>query len=193
MHRFFLSFARLMAIIGGIVLSVLIIMTCLSILGRTLNGFLHSDFATNVMGGLAQRLIGTGIGPIRGDFELVEAGIAFAIFMFIPLTQITAGHAVVDVFTNWLPIRSQRFLTALADVLFAIALVVIAIQLFDGMLSKRNSGTTTFLLEFPLWWAYALSLVGAISAAVVGVYVALIRVYQLFTGVEILTEEGAEH
>jgi TRAP-type C4-dicarboxylate transport system permease small subunit len=193
MHRTFLNLSRFLAIIGGIVLASLIVLICLSIIGRTLNGVFHSDLMQAALPAFSDTMLATGVGPISGDFELVEAGIAFAIFMFLPLTQITAGHAVVDVFTNWLPIRSQRFLTAFAEVLFAIALIIIAAQLFEGMLSKQKSGTTTFLLEFPIWWAYALSLIGAVSAAFVGIYVALVRVYQLFTGVEILEEEGAEH
>jgi len=193
MHRTFLNLSRFLAIIGGIVLASLIVLICLSIIGRTLNGVFHSDLMQAALPAFSDMMLAAGVGPISGDFELVEAGIAFAIFMFLPLTQITAGHAVVDVFTNWLPIRSQRFLTAFAEVLFAVALIIIAVQLFEGMLSKQKSGTTTFLLEFPIWWAYALSLIGAVSAAFVGIYVALVRVYQLFTGVEILEDEGAEH
>ncbi|MDP7150502.1 MAG: TRAP transporter small permease [Paracoccaceae bacterium] len=193
MHRTFLNLSRLMAIIGGIVLSLLILLVCLSIVGRTLNGIFHSDLMQGALPGFSEMMLATGIGPINGDFELVEAGIAFAIFMFIPLTQITSGHAVVDVFTNWLPMRGQKMLMAIAEVLFAIALTVIAVQLYEGMLSKQRSGTTTFLLQFPIWWAYALSLIGAVSAAIVGTYVALVRVYQIITGAKILGEEGAEH
>ena len=33
------------------------------------------------------------------DYELVEAGVAFAIFAFIPLCQIYGSHATVDIFT----------------------------------------------------------------------------------------------
>lgn len=181
-----------MAVIGGIVLSALIVMICLSIFGRTLNGIFHSDFMQTALPAFSEMALAAGVGPIKGDFELVEAGIAFAIFMFLPLTQMTGGHAFVDVFTNWLPARGQRLLRAVAEALFAVALVIIAVQLFQGTLSKHKSGTTTFLLEFPIWWAYALSLVGAVSAAVVGVYVALMRIYQLFTGIGVLQDEGAE-
>ena len=193
MHRLFLNLSRLMAIIGGIVLSVIVLLICLSIIGRTLNGILHSDFMQGTLPGFSDMMLSIGVGPINGDFELVEAGIAFAIFMFIPLTQITSGHAVVDVFTNWMSSRGQKTLMAIAEVLFAIALTVIAMQLYEGMLSKQRSGTTTFLLHFPIWWAYALSLVGAVSAAVVGIYVAFVRVYQLVTGANLLEDEGAEH
>ena len=193
MHRTIMNLSRLMAIIGGTVLSLLILLISASIIGRTLNGIFHSELMESALPGLSETMLSTGIGPITGDFELVEAGIAFSIFMFLPLTQMTAGHAVVDVFTNWLPTKGQQFLKTFAEILFALALVVIAYQLYEGTLSKHRAGTTTFLLQFPIWWAYALSLIGAISAALVGVYVALVRIYQLFTGVEILHDEGAEH
>ena len=40
---------------------------------------------------------------------------------------------------------------------------------------------TTFLLQFPIWWAYALSLSAALLAAIVGVYMAFVRVIEFLT------------
>lgn len=193
MHRFFLNLSRVMAILGGIVLTIIILMICLSIVGRTLNGFLHSDFAVSILGGLAERLLDLGIGPVNGDYELLEAGIAFSIFAFIPLTQITGGHATVDIFTNALPQKAQTVLFALIETLFAVVLVIIAWQLKEGMFDKMNRGQTTFLLQFPVWWAYAFSLIGAASAGLVGVYTAYARIRQIFTGSALIVDEGAEH
>jgi TRAP-type C4-dicarboxylate transport system permease small subunit len=193
MHRFFLNLSRTMAILGGIVLSILILMMCLSIVGRTLNGFLHSDFAINVFGGLAEKLLDLGIGPVNGDYELLEAGIAFTIFAFIPLTQITGGHATVDIFTNALPQKVQAILFAVIETLFAVVLVIIAWQLKEGMFDKMDRGQTTFLLQFPVWWAYAFSLIGAATAGLVGVYTAYARIHQVFTGSALIVDEGADH
>ena len=182
-----------MAILGGIVLTILILLIGISVLGRSLNTILHSGLAETVLGGMAQSLIDLGIGPINGDYELVEAGIAFSIFAFIPLTQITAGHATVDIFTNMLPRGVQALLGAIIEILFAAVLVMIAWQLYHGTIDKMDRGQTTFLLQFPVWWAYALSLTGATTAALVSLYTAYARVYQLFTGVTLITEEGADH
>ncbi|MEM9551344.1 MAG: TRAP transporter small permease, partial [Pseudomonadota bacterium] len=135
-------------------------------------------------------MIALGVGPVNGDFELVEAGVAFAIFAFLPLCQITAGHASVDIFTNALPDGANRFLRAITDAVFAAVLILIAWRLYEGMMSKLSYGETTFLLQFPIWWAYAASLFGAVVAAVVGVYVAGARVYEMVTGQTIIT--GAE-
>lgn len=170
LHGFFLSLSKLMAVLGGIVLSILILLICVSIIGRTI-----------------------GIGPINGDYELVEAGIAFSIFAFLPLTQITASHATVDIFTNSLPPKIQRLLLAVIEIFFAAMLVMVAWQLREGMFDKLERGQTTFLLQFPVWWAYALSVFGACAAAIVGTYTAFARVYEAFTGIQILESEGAEH
>lgn len=194
MHRLFLTVSRVMAILGGLVLSLLILIVCLSILGRSANSALHSDFAQTAIPGIASWLIDAGVGSIRGDFELVEAGMAFSIFAFLPLTQVTVGHATVDIFTSWMPEWVLRILRAIIEVLFAIVLIVIAIQLFSGMQSKIRSGQTTLLLQFPVWWAYAASVLGAGVAAIVAAYMALARIAEAATGRRIVTGElGAEN
>lgn len=182
MHDFMMKLARTMAALGGIVLSLLIVLTCLSIAGRLLNGVFHSDLMESIAPGFSHWMIEIGIGPINGDFELVEAGVAFAIFAFIPLCQITAGHASVDILANGFPARVNRFLRMVTEIVFAAVLVLIAVRLGDGMLSKLKNGETSFLLQFPVWWAYALSLVAAIVAALVGIYMSVVRTLEFFTG-----------
>lgn len=194
MHSFFLGLSRVMAYMGGVMLTVLVLLTCVSILGREFNGVFHYMVSNDVMPGVGRFFLDLGVGPVNGDFELIEAGVAFAIFSFLPLCQITGGHATVDVFTSNLPSRVNRVLRMLSEVAFAFVLVLIAVQLFAGMQSKIRSGTTTFLIEFPLWWAYALSLVGAIAAAIVGLYMAITRVREVATGQSLIPSEmGAEH
>jgi TRAP-type C4-dicarboxylate transport system permease small subunit len=180
--------ARLMAICGGLVLTLLIVLICISVIGRSLNGLLHG-WIGSVMPGLSAWALGLGVGPINGDFELVEAGVAFAIFAFLPLCQISAGHASVDIFTAKLPMRINRVLQLGIDVIFAIVLIAIAYQLYNGMLSKQSYGDTTFLLQFPIWWAYAASLSGAVLTAVIAFYVAGIRAVECLRGEDILSQE----
>ena len=193
LHSAMLRLAHAMAIIGGLVLSALIVLTGLSVLGRSLNGFLHGA-GEAIAPGLSQTLLDLGIGPINGDFELVEAGVAFAIFAFLPLCQISGGHASVDIFTSRLPPGANRFLSMVIEIVFAAVLVLIADRLFDGMQSKIRNGQTTFLLQFPIWWAYAASFVGAVVAALVGVYMAYVRIAEFFTGrTQIPLGHGADH
>jgi TRAP-type C4-dicarboxylate transport system permease small subunit len=181
--------ARLMAICGGLVLTVLIVLICISVIGRSLNGLLHGWIGA-VMPGISAWALDLGVGPINGDFELVEAGVAFAIFAFLPLCQISAGHASVDIFTAKLPTRINRLLQLAIDVIFAVVLIAIAYQLYNGMLSKQRYGDTTFLLQFPIWWAYAASLSGSILTAVISFYVVGIRALELMRGEDILSQEA---
>jgi TRAP-type C4-dicarboxylate transport system permease small subunit len=194
MQGFMEKLSRVFAVLGGIVLTVLIVMVCLSILGRSLNSLLNGDLLQSVIPGIADVFLATGVGPINGDYELVQAGMAFAIFSFLPLCHLNGAHASVDIFTQKLPLRANSFLRMVIEIIFAAILIIIAYQLFLGMLSKQGSGQTSFLLEFPIWWAYALSVVGAVVAAIVGVYIACMRVLEFTSGKVILTVElGADH
>ena len=194
MHGLFLTVSRAMAYCGGAMLCALVVLTCLSVIGREMNDVAHSWIDVGFLPGLSRWVLDAGVGPINGDFELIEAGVAFAIFAFIPLCQITGGHASVDIFTAMLPDRTNRILGAVIEAVFAAVLVLIAVQLASGMQSKIRSGQTTLLLEFPVWWAYALSLTGAVVAAAIGVYMAVQRVREAVEGRAILpTAAGADH
>ena len=188
MHNLATRAARFMAICGGLVLALLILLICISVVGRSLNGVLHGWIGT-AFPAVSAWLLQAGVGPINGDFELVEAGVAFSIFSFLPLCQISGGHASVDIFTSKLPHGVNRGLQMVIDTVFAFALIIMAYQLYKGMLSKLSYGDTTFLLQFPIWWAYAASLVGAVMAAVISVYVACVRVMELATGQDVITDE----
>ncbi|MFZ3582040.1 TRAP transporter small permease [Loktanella sp. DJP18] len=194
MYAFFLRLSKLMAWLGGGMLTALILLICASVLGRELNSLLHGDMVQGIVPGLADWLLAAGVGPVNGDFELVEAGIAFSIFAFLPLCQLTGGHASVDVFTTYLPDRANHGLRLATDIVFAAVMVLIAWQLWLGLLSKRESGQITFLLEMPVWWAYALSMTGAVTAAAVACYIAVVRLRETATGAVILPADlGADH
>lgn len=180
--------ARVMAIIGGLVLVFLIVMTCVSVLGRGLNTVFHG-WVGQILPGMSKWFLNLGVGPILGDFELVEAGVAFAIFASLPLCQIAGSHATVDIFTKNLPRDVSRFLLMVTEILFACVLILIAWRLYEGMLSKKSYGETTFLLQFPIWWAYAASLFGAIIAAISAVYMAGVRTAEFLSRRRVIRSE----
>lgn len=142
--------ARILAMAGGLVLVALALLTVLSVAGRA--------------------MVPLGLGPIPGDFELVEAGCAFAVFAFLPWCQWTRAHATVDVFVAWASPVAKAALSLFANLLLTGAAILIAWRLQAGLADKYAYGETTFILQMPLWYAYAAALVGAWSFALVCAY-----------------------
>lgn len=192
MHRLVVGLARTMAVIGSVVLIALIIMTCVSVVGRILNTLGHSDFLTNNLSFLAS--FAQKSGPIIGDFEMVEAGVAFAIMAFLPWCQLSRGHAKVDILAQKLPMKLERFLMLCWELVFGIVIVVLAWRLIIGTSDKIRYGETTFLLQFPIWWGYAACAAAAIVAAVVAAYSVWLHAVELIKGTpEELVEGGPGH
>lgn len=190
MHRAIRAIAKSTAILGGLVLTALILLTCVSILGRSISTLAHTAFLENVANGLATWLQMSGVGSVNGDFELLEAGVAFAIFAFLPICQLHGAHATVDVFTNFLPQRANRYLIAFWECVLAAVIVLITWRLFAGLQSKYAYGETTFLLQFPVWWTYAASFAAACVASLVSVYCAAMRIWSALTGRGSMTAIG---
>jgi len=192
MYRLVDNLARGFALIGGFVLSALILLTCLSVFGRSINSFLHSDLLQNSLPNLAHWLLASGVGPVNGDFEIVEAGLAFTIFAFIPLCQLHSSHASVDIFTNTLSDSTNRILRAVIEAVFTVVLIIITVQLINGTFSKYSRGETTLLLQFPVWWGYALSCTAALASTVVAIYVAAMRIAGVVADKDMLPEQAGE-
>jgi len=171
LHIAIQKLAQVMALLGGVVLCLLVIMVCVSVTGRELSDLAHSD----ALRGFGDWLIDLGVGPILGDFELVEAGVAFAIFAFLPLTQLQGAHAKVDVFTIGMGERVNRALGTFWSMVMAVIIVLITWRLFIGMQDKMRYGETTYLIQFPIWWAYAASLSAAVTASLISLYCAAMR------------------
>lgn len=174
--------ARATAVLGGLVLCAIVLLTCTSVLGRGLNTLAHSAFLETRLPSLAEALLGLGVGPILGDFELVEAGVAFAVFCFLPICQLQRAHATVDVFTRFLPSLVQRLVIAFWEIVLTSVILLIAWRLFAGLEGKLRNGETTFLLQFPVWWAYAASFAAAVVACLVALHSTVLRVRAVTRG-----------
>lgn len=168
MQRLITGVSQGMALIGGLVLLGIVVMTCLSVVGREV-----------------------GLGEITGNYEILEAGIAFAIFSFFPICQLYNGHATVDVFTSGLGQRALLVLRAFWEVILAVIIVFIAWRLEGGVERYLRNGETTFFLQFPVWWAYSAAFFAASVAAIVALYCAFARVWEAATGRSILPSDAA--
>ena len=159
MRRAITLLAQATAVIGGLVLLALILMTTISVAGREI-----------------------GLGEINGNYEILEAGIAFAIFCFFPICQLYSAHATVDVVTSGLPPRALLSLKAFWEVVLAAVIVLIAWRLEGGLERYLRNGETTLFLQFPVWWAFGASFAASCVAAVVAVYCAAVRIWEAITG-----------
>ncbi len=193
MHRIIRNLSHATALIGGCVLIALVIMTTLSIIGRSLNKVLHGDFFETQITGFSQFLLDLGVGEINGNYELLEAGVAFAIFSFLPICQFYGAHASVDVFTSVLPARINRWIVAFWEVILTAVIILIIWRLYGGLERYLGNGETTFFLQFPVWWSYAVSFVAGIVACIVAVYCAGARIAEAVGGNAILPSEHGEH
>lgn len=138
---------RAMSWFGALVLVLLAAMSVMSIAGRALSGL--------------------GLGPVPGDFELVEAGTALAVFCFLPWAHLKRGHAVVDLFWRAYPAPLRRVLEVSADALMLVAWVLLIWRMGVAMLDYRANGEVTFILQFPVWWGYATSMVPGVLGCVI--------------------------
>ncbi len=187
MHKLVKWLARASAVVGGIVLLGLVLLTTLSIFGREVSKTGHA-LADGTWGWLGNFLISTGLDEINGTYELTEAGVAFAIFAFFPVCQFYGQHATVDVFTSGLPRRALGWLRAFWEIVLAAIIVFISLRLYEGMLRYLGNGETTLFLQFPVWWAYAAAVGAAIIASLTALYCAYARLVEAATGRMILPE-----
>jgi TRAP-type C4-dicarboxylate transport system permease small subunit len=166
--------ARSLALLGGLVLVAMTLVTVISIVGRSLVPF--------------------GLAPVPGDFELVEAGAAFAVFAFLPWCQLVRGHAAVDVFTSFFPAGINRIIDLISEALMTFAIILIAWRLLAGTVDKFNYGETTFILQFPVWWAYAVCVLAAAVGIIVSLYMLWIRTREFMLGRSLLAPaQGGVH
>ncbi len=147
MIRSMYRLAEWLALVGGVVLVAITLMVVTSVTGRALTSI--------------------GLGPVQGDFELVEVGMAVAIFFFMPWCYVKAGHATVDLLYMHMGPAGRRAIQVVSDLLMLGVWLVLVWQLGLGMLEKKEYLETTFILQIPIWWGYALSLVGGVAGCLV--------------------------
>ena len=168
-ERFANQLSKGLVFFGGAVLTALAFMTVLSTIGRAFVG------------------LQIGLGPIPGDFELVEAGTAVSVFCFMSWCQLNQGHVTVDIFTNQFGRRANALLILIGNSLIFIVAFVIAWRLWMGFGEqvtwfsqpirdligfgyKPFTNNTTYILGMPFWYSYLLSFIGAFCFALISAF-----------------------
>jgi len=119
------------ALFGGAILVALTLLTVISVVGRALLS-----------------------APIPGDFELIEIGMAVAIFSFLPYCQIVRGNVIVDLFTARASPRTQALLDTAGNLIYTAIAALLTWRVALGGLEVRSYGETTMVLRVPVWWGY---------------------------------------
>ena len=141
--------AAVVAAVGGVILAGLALMTVASIIGRVLVP------------------LGVGLGPVPGDFELVEIGCAIAIATFLPWCQLKRGHVTVDILVDRFPPPVKGALTLAGNIVMTVAAALMARQLWIAAGEKFQYSETTMILQVPLGYGYMISAIGVAFFAVV--------------------------
>jgi len=153
--------AKGLALAGGLVLIVIIVLTCVSIAGR------------------AVVPLDIGVGPIRGIYDITEIGMAAGIFAFLPWAHLSEAHARVDLFETTMP----KMMNLALDLLFNLAMFAVAVfgthRLYLGMTDKLSFGETTLIAQIPVWQGYALSLIGGIGFTLIAAFCVLRAIRRL--------------
>lgn len=140
--------AAALALAGGVLLAGLALMVTVSVTGRKLPG----------------------LSGVPGQFEMLETGTAALVFAFLPWCQYMRGHVTVDLFVTPFGPRPLAWLATIGNLVLMLAAALVAWRLYLGLLDKIAYGETTLILQYPVWWAYAASLVGAVTFALVCAY-----------------------
>jgi TRAP-type C4-dicarboxylate transport system permease small subunit len=126
------SLAKASAILGGVLLTAITLMTCISLIGRNTTGW-----------------------TIVGDFELSASAAGAAIALFLPWCQVERGNIIVDFFTARARARTIDHLDRLGAVLLALTMGLVAWRTGIGGLNAWNTQSGSMMLGFPEWIVYA--------------------------------------
>lgn len=144
--------ARWCALAGGLLLGMVIVLTCASVLGRN--------------------TVGT---AITGDFELTGVATGMAIALFLPWCQLQRGNIIVDFFTSRASSRTVDTLDRLGSLVLALLVGLLAWRTTLGGINAWGNHSASMLMGFPDWIVYATMVPPLVLTAAIGLAQSLQR------------------
>ncbi len=123
--------AKLCAVLAGVLLTAITLMTCVSLIGRNTTGW-----------------------TIVGDFELSGSAAGAAIALFLPWCQVRRGNIMVDFFTAKASAATQLKLDRLGALLLGLCMALMTWRTVVGGLNAWTSKAGSMMLGFPDWVVY---------------------------------------
>ncbi len=145
------ALAKFCAILAGILLTGITLLTCASLIGRNTIGI-----------------------TLAGDFELTGVVAGAAIALFLPICQWRRGNIIVDFFTAKASAQANARLDRLGALLMALALGLMAWRTTVGGLSAFANQSGTMMLGFPEWIVYTCLVPPLVLTAVIALWQAVV-------------------
>jgi TRAP-type C4-dicarboxylate transport system permease small subunit len=144
------ALAKLCAIVAGVLLTAITLMTCASLIGRNTTGW-----------------------TLVGDFELTGAAAGAAIALFLPWCQLRRANIIVDFFTTKASAGTVAGLDRLGALLYAAALALLTWRTSLGGLKAWQSQSASMMLGLPEWIVYAFMVPPLALCTVIGLWQAV--------------------
>lgn len=129
--RFLFHLTRGLAVVGGIVVCAMAVLTTVSVSGR-------ASFAA----------------PVPGDIELIALGTSTAVFAFLPYCQLMRGNVIVDFLMSWAPTRARTACDALGSLLYLVIGGILTWRMVLGGVDMYVYAETTSTVGFPRWMTF---------------------------------------
>ena len=142
--------AKLCAVVAGVLLTAITLMTCVSVIGRNTTGW-----------------------TLVGDFELTGSAAGAAIALFLPWCQLKRANIIIDFFTVRAAASTQRRLDRIGAFLMASVMALMCWRSSIGGMSAWTSHSGSMMLGFPEWIVYSLMVPPLALCAAIGLNQAL--------------------
>ncbi len=140
--------AQLCAVLAGVLLTAITLVTCASLIGRNTIGW-----------------------NIVGAFEISGFAAGAAIALFMPWCQVKRGHIIVDFFTARASEATQAGLDRIGALTVALAMGLLTWRTAIGGLNAWNSQTSSMMMGVPEWYVY----VGMVPPLALTALIALVQ------------------
>lgn len=147
MSRTLSLLAQLCAVLAGILLTGITLVTCGNLILRNTTG-----------------------DAMAGAFELTAMASGAAIALFMPLCQIRQGNIIVDFFTSGLNDKAVERLDRLGALVLALVYALITWRTYLGCMNVYESHSETQIMGFPEWITYAAMLPAFALTGLIGLY-----------------------
>lgn len=126
-------FIHAMAVVGGLAVLGMMLITVADIIGRKF-GF-----------------------PVKGAYDLVRVLGAVSMLCALPLTKAVKGHIAIEYFFQKMNRRGRAVVDTLMRLCLIVLFLLLAVEFFRQGLIFKESGEVTVTLHMPVYWVFGVA------------------------------------